>query len=146
MEQQEKELSQQPFWNRALHAVRKDSTASLVEDFTSEMTLVAEGLYEDQNKLRSSVDELSARQDRSQERLDSRLQALENQLDAQQRSTDEQLGELKRRLQAMESRLPEPGKRGKLSALSGGFMHQLVWIVAIGAGAWVLVTFMQLFK
>lgn len=35
-------------WSQALRAVKGDQTQTLVEQFTSEMTLVAEGLVEDQ--------------------------------------------------------------------------------------------------
>ena len=39
-------------WDSAVKAVKGGSTEQLVETFTSEMTLVAEGLCEDQNNLR----------------------------------------------------------------------------------------------
>ena len=39
-------------WNDALKAVKGENTNQLIEQFTAEMTLVAEGLCEDQNKLR----------------------------------------------------------------------------------------------
>jgi len=39
----------------ALKKVKGEDVTGLIEDFTSEMTLVAEGLCEDQSKLRSEV-------------------------------------------------------------------------------------------
>ena len=39
-------------WDGALKMVKGENTTQLIEQFTAEMTLVAEGLCEDQNKLR----------------------------------------------------------------------------------------------
>ena len=45
-------------WEHALRVVRGEGTAELVERFTQEMTLVAEGICEDQARLRRTVDGL----------------------------------------------------------------------------------------
>ena len=45
-------------WNQALKVVKGDSLNDMVEQFTQEMTLVAEGLCEDQARLRRAVDGL----------------------------------------------------------------------------------------
>ena len=57
-EQAKAENGAQKFWNGALKLVKGENTAKLIEDFTAEMTLVAEGLCEDQSKLRREVDKM----------------------------------------------------------------------------------------
>ena len=51
-EEKTKTLTEKPkkLWDGALRMVKGENTASLIEQFTSEMTLVAEGLCEDQSK------------------------------------------------------------------------------------------------
>ncbi len=53
---QEEKTIKPSLWDQALKAVKGDSTKELVEQFTQEMTLVAEGLCEDQARLRRAVD------------------------------------------------------------------------------------------
>ena len=69
-------------WNGALKFVRGDNTADLIENFTAEMTLVAEGLCEDQSNLRGDVDRMITEADR-------RIQAIQTQLDAAETSLDD---------------------------------------------------------
>ena len=45
-------------WNDALKMVKGEDSTQLIESFTAEMTLVAEGLCEDQNRLRGEVNEM----------------------------------------------------------------------------------------
>ena len=49
-------------WESALKVVKGDSAEQLVEQFTAEMTLVAEGLYDDQARLRHEVEQLRMEQ------------------------------------------------------------------------------------
>ena len=42
-------------WDSAVKAVKGGGTEQLIETFTAEMTLVAEGLCEDQNNLRREI-------------------------------------------------------------------------------------------
>ena len=62
-------------WDGALKMVRGDNTSQLIENFTAEMTLVAEGLCEDQSILRREVDRMITEEDR-------RIQAMQTQVDA----------------------------------------------------------------
>ena len=50
--------SAKDFMNGVLHPLKGKDLGQLVEDFTSEMTLVAEGLSEDQQKLFRETDKL----------------------------------------------------------------------------------------
>lgn len=126
-------------WNNALKAVKGDSTAQMVEEFTSEMTLVAEGLCEDQARLRQSVEELRREEDRSAQRLTSEVQALETAIRENQRDTDQRLDDMQRRLTALENRANSRSKK------SDGIIRQLTMLASIICGTWLLVTILNLF-
>lgn len=134
-------------WNSAVKVVKGENTAQLVEQFTAEMTLVAEGLCEDQAKLRRAAEELRTAQEQSEQRLDSRMEALDTALRENQRETDRRLDEMARRLNALESRQAAKEARGRESKRrDAGLIRQLTVLVSIVAGAWVLVTILNLFK
>ncbi len=134
-------------WNSAVKVVKGENTAQLVEQFTAEMTLVAEGLCEDQAKLRRAAEELRTAQEQSEQRLDSRMEALDTALRENQRETDRRLDEMARRLNALESRQAAKEAKGKESRRrDAGLIRQLTVLVSIVAGAWVLVTILNLFK
>lgn len=126
-------------WNSALKAVKGDSTAQLVEAFTAEMTLVAEGLCEDQARLRQSMEELRREEDRSAQRMMSEVQALESAIRENQRDTDQRLEDMQRRLSALEGRLSSRAHKNT------GLIHQLTILVSIVCGTWLLVTILNLF-
>lgn len=127
-------------WNQAVKAVKGDTAGQMVEQFTAEMTLVAEGLCEDQARLRKSVEELARAQERSGQSAKSEIAALENTLREHQRDTDRRLEELSRRLTAME------GKQKKKESAKPSWMNQAIVLVSIVCGSWVLVTVLQLFR
>ena len=126
-------------WNNALKAVKGDSTAQLVEQFTAEMTLVAEGLCEDQARLRQSVEELRREDDRTAQRVVSEVQALESAIRENQRDTDRRLEDMSRRLAAMESKASSRQKKHL------GLIQQVTILVSIACGTWLLVTILNLF-
>ena len=78
-------------WDNATKFVRGDNTNEAVEAFTAEMTLVAEGLCEDQSKLRQQVEELVVQSDRRNQRLESQLQAVDSSLVENQRDLQKHL-------------------------------------------------------
>ena len=145
---EEKEVSMpRKLWNSALKTVKGDSTQSLVENFTAEMTLVAEGLCEDQAKLRSQVESLENGQDHDRQSLRSEIDSLETALREQQRDTDERLRVLTDRADALERMLTKNGKKEKKGLFGLGWLPQVIILAAIVCGSWVLVTLMQgLFK
>ena len=63
--EEEKTITEKPkkLWDGALKMVKGENTTQLIEQFTSEMTLVAEGLCEDQSKLRKEVDGMITEED-----------------------------------------------------------------------------------
>ena len=92
------------FLDNALKAVKGENTTQLVEDFTSEMTLVAEGLCEDQNKLRGEVNQLLSEEDRRIQKMDSRITCIEQSLEEQQQENDRMVTELRNRLSVLEKK------------------------------------------
>lgn len=126
-------------WSNALKAVKGDNTQQLVEDFTAEMTLVAEGLCEDQARLRQAVEEARREQDRSAQHVDSELQAIESALQEHQRDTERCLKDMGRRLSALESKVPQ--KQGK----QAGLMRQATALVGMVCITVLLVTVLKLF-
>lgn len=126
-------------WNNALKAVKGDSAVQLVEDFTAEMTLVAEGLCEDQARLRQSVEELRREDDRHAQRLTSEVQAIENAIRENQRDVDQRLDDMQRRLSVLEGRINSRAKKNE------GVIHQLTILASIVCGTWLLVTILNLF-
>ena len=127
--------------NQAVKAVKGENAGQLVEEFTAEMTLVAEGLVEDQARLRHAVEELQRSRDREEQAFSSALEAIENDLREQQKETDRTLNELSRRLDAIDKQRSKG--RGKLPA---GWMDKLLILAGIVCGSWVLVTVINLFR
>ena len=77
------------------------------------------------------------------------MQALESALQEQERETDRRLDELSRRLSAVESRQKalESEKASRRDRHDKtGIIRQLTVLAAIIAGAWVIVTVLNLFK
>ena len=128
-------------WNQAVKAVKGENAGQLVEEFTAEMTLVAEGLVEDQARLRKTVEELQRSRDREDQAFSSALEALENDLREQQKETDRKLNELSRRLDAMDKQRSKG--RGKIPA---AWMDKLLILAGIVCGSWVLVSVINLFR
>ena len=89
-------------WNGALKMVKGEDTVQLMEQFTSEMTLVAEGLCEDQNKLRGEVNRLMNEEDRRLQKLDARVEEIETLRNEQESEHDRVITELRNRLAALE--------------------------------------------
>ncbi len=89
-------------WNSALKMVKGEDSAQLMESFTAEMTLVAEGLCEDQNRLRGEVNQMMNEEDRRLQRQESRTQELETMLEEREREQDRVVTELRNRLAALE--------------------------------------------
>ena len=87
---------------QALHAVRGDDTQQLVEAFTSEMTLVAEGLCDDQSQLRKNVEDVRRESESNRQNLQDALDMLERTLDENQKEMDRRLTDLGRRMDALE--------------------------------------------
>lgn len=143
---EEKTLTEKPkkLWNGALKIVKGENTARLIEQFTSEMTLVAEGLCEDQSKLRKEVDGMMTQEDQRIQKLQSTIDLLETTLEEERTSHDRDVTELRNRLAALEKKANKTPVKEKRKA--GNIIKDLTWLVAIAAGAWIIVTILNMIK
>lgn len=127
-------------WNGALQAVKGPGVETLVEDFTSEMTLVAEGLCEDQQRLRKEVEEARSDMERLEAKEDQAFHDLNVRLDDLERAMDTYRQETEKRIRAVETAKP----KGFIKA--SGLIGQLIVLAGILGGTWVLVAVLNLFK
>ena len=131
-------------WDGALKMVKGENTSQLIEQFTAEMTLVAEGLCEDQTKLRREVDDLTTQEDRRIQKLESRIELLETAAEEERKQHDRDLTELRNRLSTLEKQASKPQVKEKKKATS--IIRDLTWLVGIAAAAWVIVTIINAIK
>ena len=137
-------------WDGALKMVKGDNTARLVEDFTAEMTLVAEGLCEDQSQLHRDVDRMINEEDRRIQKVESQMEALETEFREEREAQSREIGELKKKLSALEKQLKEQSQEAKKERENpkkkGNIIRDLTLLVSIAAGAWIIVTILNLIK
>ena len=131
-------------WDGALKMVKGENTNQLIEQFTAEMTLVAEGLCEDQTKLRREVDDMTTQEDRRIQKLESRISLLETSLEEERKAHDRDLTELRSRLSPLEKQSSKTVVKEKKKA--GSIIRDLTWLVGIAAAAWVIVTIINAIK
>lgn len=130
-------------WNSAVKVVKGENTNALIEQFTSEMTLVAEGLCEDQARLRQAVDDVRREQDAAVQSLRSEQAAMDTAMQENQRDIDRKLEDISRRLAALEkSRAAVPAKPEKKR--NTNVISQVTILAAIVCGTWLLVTVLNL--
>ncbi len=140
----EKQQKKPTLWDGALKMVKGDNTNQLIEQFTAEMTLVAEGLCEDQTKLRREVDDMTTQEDRRIQKLESRIELLETSLEEERKARDNNLTELRNRLSTLEKQVSKQPVKEKKKA--GSIIRDLTWLVGIAAAAWVIVTIINAIK
>ena len=131
-------------WDGALKMVKGENTNQLIEQFTAEMTLVAEGLCEDQTKLRREVDDMTTQEDRRIQKLESRIDLLETTLEEERKAHDRDLTELRNRLSPLEKQASKASVKDRKKA--GTTIRDLTWLVGIVAVAWVVVTVINAIK
>ena len=142
---EEKNLTEKPkkLWDGALKMVKGENTNQLIEQFTAEMTLVAEGLCEDQTRLRQEVDGMVTQEDKRIQKLESRIDLLETSLEEERKAHDRDLTELRSRLSPLEKQAAKaPAKERKKA---GSIIRDLTWLVGIAAAAWIIVTIINVF-
>ena len=128
--------SAKDFMNGVLSPLKGKDIGQLVEDFTAEMTLVAEGLSEDQHKLSQVTERLSAMQTELEQRM------LDGFHDAgvTHDETRSEIKDLRSRLERIEKQLDKKELKTKKSDGITGMLRQATWLVAIASGAWIVVT------
>lgn len=130
-------------WDSAVKAVKGGGTEQLIETFTAEMTLVAEGLCEDQTNLRREVAQVRALAEKLEARADNEQEVLDTTLRENQKDLDRRLDELTRRIGALEAKASKQEAKQKREK---NLISQLTLLAGIIAGAWVIVTVLNLFR
>lgn len=137
------EKPRKSIWNGALKMVRGENTAQLIENFTAEMTLVAEGLCEDQSTLRRDTERMISEDDRRIQKLQSRIDVIETSQEEERKAHDSDLTELRKRLAALEKKANSKPEKEK--SKRGSLIRDLTVLVSIAAAAWVIVTVINKF-
>ena len=123
------------FIENTFNSLKGKDLNQAVDEFTSEMTLVIEGMSEDQVKLRCDTDEALAK-----------LTILENDLAEQNDAHREELAKMRKTVEALEKRLhalEKPDKKGKRATLST-VLRQVIWLALIVCGSWIVVTLLNI--
>lgn len=140
--EQKKPLMQsaKDFMNGVLSPLKGKDMGQLVETFTAEMTLVAEGLSEDQARLTQEQDRLSAQQTQLEQHLLDQLHDARVTAEEMQKEIDG----LKSRLAKTEKAVQEK----KIKKVEGftGLLRQATWLAGIVIGGWIIVTIINFFK
>ena len=147
---EQKTLTEKPrkLWDGALKMVKGENPNQLIEQFTAEMTLVAEGLCEDQTKLRREVDQMMGQEDQRIQQLQAKIDLLETSLDEERAAHDRDLTELRTRLAALEKQTAraQNASKEKEKKKSTTVIRDLTWLVGIAAAAWIIVTILNMIK
>ena len=125
-------------WDGALKMVRGENTTQLIENFTAEMTLVAEGLCEDQSMLRREMDKMASEEDSRIQAVKTQIDTVETSLEEVLKAHDRDVTELRNRLAVLEKKSNSKPVREKVR--KGNIIRDLTVLVAIAAAAWVIVT------
>jgi len=135
-------------WDGALKMVRGENTTQLIENFTAEMTLVAEGLCEDQSNLRRDMDKMVTEEDRRIQAIQAQVEATETSLEEERQAHDRDMTELRNRLATLEKQAmnkPVVKEKEKEKTHKGNIIRDLTVLIAIAAGAWIIVTIINKF-
>lgn len=128
-------------WNDALKMVKGEDSAQLIEQFTAEMTLVAEGLCEDQNKLRGEINQIINKEDQRLQRQETRIDQLETLLEEQQREYDRIITELRDRLSVLEKKNAqnEKTRNRPFKSKDRNTIRDLTWLIVVAAVAIIVI-------
>lgn len=132
--------SAKDFVSGVLSPLKSKDVGQMVEDFTAELTLVAEGLSEDQEKLQQENERLAAQQTLLESNLLDQLHNVRVSIEEAQKSIDD----LSRRLEKAEKAVAEK----KIKKVEGftGLLRQATWLAAVIIGGWIIVTVINFFK
>ena len=143
---EEKNVSKpRQLWNSAVKAVKGGSSEQLIETFTSEMTLVAEGLCEDQQALRKELAQVRETAEKLDQRMENEQEVLGTTLRENQKELDRRLDELTHRIAALEMKASRQEK-APAKTKEKNWLSQATLLASIIAGAWIIVTVLNLFK
>ena len=132
-------------WNDTLKRVKGEDTLQLMENFTSEMTLVAEGLCEDQNQLRGEVNHLINEEDHRLQKLDARMEEMETLRIEQEREFDRLITEIRNRLAILEKQNNQNNRekereKNRKEKRSRNMVRDITVLIAVAAVAVIVVS------
>ena len=132
--------SAKDFMSGVLSPLKGKDVGQLVEDFTAEMTLVAEGLSEDQQKLSQENEKLAAQQTLMEQNLLDQLH-----------DANVSIGEMRKKIDDLTARLSKAEKNvaeKKIKKVEGftGLLRQATWLAGVIIGGWIIVTIINFFK
>ncbi len=132
--------STKEFFENTFGSLKGKDVGQMVEQFSGEMTLVAEGLSEDQARLSQLVDQVSSEQTVFEQSIRDDLHDL-----------TVSISELNDKMDALNTRIEKAEKAAtdkKIKKTQGftAMLRQATWLVGILAGAWIVTTIINLFK
>lgn len=127
--------SAKQFFGTALSPLKGRDNNQLLEEFTNEMTLVAEGLSEDQERISRLLDNVTSQQTLFENDTEDRLRSLEASVQDNAKSLNDLQAETEKLKKTLSTR---EQKKGKSEGWTG-FLRQATWLVAIASGAAVLI-------
>ena len=132
-------------WDGALKMVKGEDSAQLIESFTAEMTLVAEGLCEDQNRLRGEVNRMINEEDRRLQKQETSLQELETRIEEQQLETDRIITEFRGRLATLEKQANarKQEEKNRKEKKDRYWIRDLAILIVVAAAAVIAVILVQ---
>lgn len=113
------------FFQSAVGSISGKDLPKLVEEFTREMVIIAEGLSEDQTALRSTLSIQGEEQDELSRRM---------------REQEKKLNELQKKVDALTLR-NEKRKKGETGLVH--ILRQATWLAAVIGGFWLAVTLVR---
>lgn len=147
--------SAKSFVSGMLSPLKGRDIAQLVEEFTSEMTIVAEGLSEDQRRLDNGQAKLENRMNELETASREEIAALKKQVAdlqkeneflkaAREKDEKEREKEKEKERERNEKEKTLAAKKGSKSALP--WLRQATWLVGIFSVAWIVTSILNLFK
>lgn len=115
------------FLQTAMDSISGKDLPKLVEEFTRDMVVIAEGLSADQESLRNAVKIQGEEQDEFSRRL---------------REQEKKLNDLQKKVDALTQR-NEKRKKGETGLVF--ILRQATWLAAVIGGSWLLVTLVKAF-
>lgn len=128
------------FMNGVLSPLKGRDMNQMVEEYTSQMTLVAEGLSEDQEKLARENEKLAVQQTMLEQRVEDGFHDADVTADELRR----QVEELTKRLDKAE-RLIQDKKVKKVEGFTS-LLRQATWLAGILVGGWLAFTLINMLR
>lgn len=129
----------------AVSSLKGQDLNKLVDTYTSEVTVVLEGMGEDLARLTSQTEDASARLTLLEEENRRRAEEAREREAEQKKREDELQKALAETRRALEKQTEKVERDKKKRGTVTGALRQITWIAAILGGAWVITTLIHAF-